>query len=272
MVDEIVNFFQPVVGKIYLDATLGDGGHSQVLLKHGASVIGLDQDQNALNRTQVRLGQPENLKLIKANFKDLSDLNLPPFDGIIFDLGVSTHQLLDPSRGFSFKEGPLDMRMDHSLSVTAADLINGLTEKELSDLFFNLGDEVRAKVYARRIAKARLKHPLNSTRELAELIAYNSPRGKTHPATKIFQALRMAVNLEREALTSALPQAVSLLKKDGTLAVISFHSGEDRLIKVFFKNQANLKIINQKPLTPSMEEVKQNPRARSAKLRLATKI
>lgn len=277
LVDEIISILKPTPKKIFIDATLGDGGHTQKLLEKGALIIGIDQDQDALNRATKRLNLPQpNFILIKDNFQNLTSIcqkiKFDSVDGILFDLGVSTHQLLEPKRGFSFVEGPLDMRMDKKLGVTAADLVNGLTQKELADLFFTLGDERRARVYASRIATSRLKKPITTTKELADIIAFNSPRGKHHPATKVFQALRMAVNLEREVLQDTLPQAVSLLKKGGVLCVISFHSGEDRLVKDFLKVQTNLKIINQKPIVPSPAEIKANPRSRSAKLRAAIKI
>jgi 16S rRNA (cytosine1402-N4)-methyltransferase len=277
LVNEILDIIKPTSKKIIIDATLGDGGHTQSFLDKDARVVGIDQDQDALDRTSKRLkASGRNVTLVKDNFQNLTEicrqLKIKSVDGILFDLGVSTHQLLESKRGFSFQDGPLDMRMDQNLGATASDLVNGLTEKELADLFFTLGDEPRARIYAKRIAQARLKQAITTTKELADIIAFNTPRGKTHPATKIFQALRMAVNLEREALLTALPQASSLLKKGGVLCVISFHSGEDRIVKNFLKNNSDLKINNPKPITPSLEEVKQNPRSRSAKLRSAYKI
>lgn len=274
-VEEILKMVKPKKGSLIIDATLGDGGHSLTFLEKGATVIGIDQDSEAIERSSKRLAKFKNFTAVKSNFSNLSqvvaDLKLKPVDAILFDLGVSTLQLLEPSRGFSFREtGPLDMRMDQQFRATAADLVNGLSEKELTRLFETLGDEPRARVYTKRIVAARQRAPFTTTKQLADLIAHNAPRGRVHPATKVFQALRMAVNLEREAISEALPQAVSILKEGGLLCVISFHSGEDRLIKHFMQT-SNLKIITPKPLVPSESEIKNNPRSRSAKLRIAQK-
>ncbi len=291
---EILTFLHPLPGELFIDATLGDGGHTTLLLAQGATVVGIDQDQQALTRASNRLQHDHPTKrlvigtnrpqdvfpavdglLIQSNFSHLSQLaanyKISGVDGIIFDLGVSTHQLLTSDRGFGFKNpGPLDMRMDQNLSVTAADLVNGLSETELSELFTTLGDEPRASSYAKRIIRARQIAPITTTDQLANIIAKNSPRGRVHPATRVFQALRMAVNLEREALTQVLPQAVTLLNPGGRLCFISFHSGEDRLIKQFLA-KSGLKVITSKPLVPTSSELLTNPRARSAKLRVAIK-
>lgn len=292
---EIIAAFKPQAGDYYLDATLGDGGHTSLLLGHGAKVVALDQDDDALTRAYNRLQEDHPGKkiyiaanrpldklpdgdcwLVKANFADMSqvaaNLHLPLFSGILFDLGVSTHQLLEADRGFSFNQsGPLDMRMDRSLGVTAADLINALSESELADLIFTLGDEPRSKIIAKRIVEQREQHAITTTTQLATIIAHNAPTSRVHPATKVFQALRMAVNLERDSLTRALPSAVALLKKHGILAIISFHSGEDRIVKHFLAQEPTLKATTPKPLVPTVTEVKSNPRSRSAKLRLAQK-
>jgi len=180
-----------------------------------------------------------------------------------------------PQRGFTFQsEGPLDMRMDPDLGVTAADLLMALSQKELTRLLLELGDETFAAKIARRIVKVRQRTPIVTTTQLADLVARIKPHSKIHPATKTFQALRMAVNQERYSLTQALPQALRLLKKQGRLVIISFHSGEDRLVKHFLKEQAesnNLEILTSKPVKPTVLEINQNHKARSAKLRAAAK-
>lgn len=295
MVDQVLKYLDPQSDHWYLDATLGDAGHTLELLRHGSKVLGLDQDPQALDRSQARienqfpdlrlkrLAQPQSVDssldclILKANFAHLKQvvgsLNLPQFSGILFDLGVSTHQLLSPERGFSFQsDAPLDMRMDPSLKVTAADLVNGLRTAELRELFQQLGDEPYAKLIAEKIVSSRQDKPIKTTQQLAQLVSSVKQRsGHLHPATKVFQALRMAVNLERENLKQALPQAVELLSPRSCLVVISFHSGEDRLVKQFFKQAKQLTIINKKPITPRSSEIKQNPRSRSAKLRVAKK-
>ena len=294
LLKEALEYLQVKPGRIYLDATLGDGGHTQAILEKGASVIAIDQDPQALERASARLQSacPDiNIKLdvmlpvtqveaktcllIRSNFANLDQLINLPIDGILFDLGVSTLQILMPQRGFTFQsEGPLDMRMDPDLGVTAADLLMALSQKELTRLLLELGDETFAAKIARKIVKVRQRTPIVTTTQLADLVARIKPHGKIHPATKTFQALRMAVNQERYSLIEALPQALRLLKKQGRLVIISFHSGEDRLVKHFLKKQAesnNLEILTSKPVKPTVLEINQNHKARSAKLRAAAK-
>lgn len=294
LLKEALEYLHVKPGAIYLDATLGDGGHTQAILEKGASVIAIDQDPQALKRASARLQSacPDiNIKLdvklpvtqveaktcllIRSNFANLDQLINLPIDGILFDLGVSTLQILMPERGFTFQsEGPLDMRMDPDLGVTAADLLMALSQKELTRLLLELGDETFAAKIARRIVKVRQRTPIVTTTQLADLVARIKPHGKIHPATKTFQALRMAVNQERYSLIEALPQALRLLKKQGRLVIISFHSGEDRLVKHFLKEQAesnNLEILTSKPVKPTVLEINQNHKARSAKLRAAAK-
>ncbi len=294
LLKEALEYLQVKPGRIYLDATLGDGGHTQAILEKGASVIAIDQDPQALERASARLQSacPDiNIKLdvklpvtqveaktcllIRSNFANLDQLINLPIDGILFDLGVSTLQILMPQRGFTFQsEGPLDMRMDPDLGVTAADLLMALSQKELTRLLLELGDETFAAKIARKIVKVRQRTPIVTTTQLADLVARIKPHGKIHPATKTFQALRMAVNQERYSLIEALPQALRLLKKQGRLVIISFHSGEDRLVKHFLKEQAesnNLEILTSKPVKPTVLEINQNHKARSARLRAAAK-
>lgn len=294
LLKEALEYLQVKPGGIYLDATLGDGGHTQAILEKGASVIAIDQDPQALKRASARLQsacpdinikldvklpvtqvEPKTCLLIRSNFANLDQLVNLPIDGILFDLGVSTLQILMPERGFTFQsEGPLDMRMDPDLGVTAADLLMALSQKELTRLLLELGDETFAAKIARKIVKVRQRTPIVTTTQLADLVARIKPHGKIHPATKTFQALRMAVNQERYSLIQALPQALGLLKKQGRLVIISFHSGEDRLVKHFLKEQAesnNLEILTSKPVKPTVLEINQNHKARSAKLRAAAK-
>ena len=292
---EVKEYLNLQPGGIYLDATLGDGGHTLALLEAGVKVIALDQDPEAIERAEKRLSstlpkvilhqtqspvhdlEKNDCLLLKTNFSRLEEVVKIKLDGILFDLGVSTLQLLKPERGFTFQsDGPLDMRMDPELGVTAADLLNAFSEKELAKLFQELGGETYAKPIAAKIALVRKHQPITTTSQLANLISrVKFPTGKIHPATKVFQALRMAVNLERDALKITLPQAVNLLKPEGRLVIISFHSGEDAIVKLFFRDQAEkgqLKILTSKPVKPTEEEKNINPRSRSAKLRSAQKI
>lgn len=267
----------------YIDATLGGGGHTEEILKKGGKVIAIDQDKesieevtNALN-TYIKSGD---LILINDSFTSLEKIitdslthRLAEITGILFDLGVSSHQLDTPQRGFSFnKDTPLDMRMNPDFGATAADLINGLHEGELTELFEKLGEERFAKRIAGKIVEERKIKPINSTQQLADLIKHSVPKSndKIHPATRVFQALRIAVNDELNALKQALPQALELLSPGGRLVVISFHSLEDRIVKNFFKeseNSGKAKILTVKPIMATLDEQYDNPRARSAKLR-----
>lgn len=279
----------------YLDATLGDGGHTLLIAQAGGRVWALDQDEEALARSEARLVN-EGLKplvmddfhavtsdtrlvLTRGNFEHLAEywkkLNLPPLDGILFDLGASTLQLTSDTRGFSFNsDSPLDMRMDRTSGVTARDLVNALSEKELTRLFGELGGEHSARTLAKAIVAARKSAPLATAKQLADLIARHKPgAGKLHPATKVFQALRMAVNRERPVLIAALTATLEILKPQGRLVLIAFHEGEDAIVKHFFKDQADLNrlhILTSKPVTPTAAEINHNPRARSAKLRAAS--
>ncbi len=274
--------------KKYIDATLGGGGHSEEIVKRGGILLGIDQDPEAISFASERLKKAcpglTPPVFAKGNFTSISRLarenDFDKVDGVLFDLGVSSHQLETSYRGFSFnQEGSLDMRMDPGLSVTAKDLVNGLNEGELSKLFLKLGEEKLAKRYARAICGARAGRQIETGDELAKIIMEHAPPGKKyeriHPATRVFQALRIAVNDELNSLKEALPQALELLNPEGRLVVISFHSLEDGIVKRFFlENQQKnvLKIINQKPVVPTEKEIKLNPRSRSAKLRGAEKL
>lgn len=286
---------------IYVDATVGCGGHACETAKRLKSglLIGIDCDKEALRCAEETLGDfATKIKLIKANFKDLAnildDLHIESVDGILFDLGVSSLQLESAHRGFSFqKEGPLDMRMDLSSKLTAKDIVNSYPADELAQLFKKFGEERWAKRIAREIVRQRAQAEIQNTKQLAEVVRSAIPmaarrRLHIHPATKVFQALRIAVNDELENLKIALQAGFSKLRKGGVMAVISFHSLEDRIVKDFFKEKAKScicppglpicrcnKKVEASPfklIRPSEQEIKGNPRARSAKLRAVRKI
>lgn len=301
LLKEVLELLGVKKGGRYIDATVGGGGHAEAILKAGGGILGIDCDPEALEYARKRLsqacptsriGQQADTRslgafkwtLVKGNFANLKKIaeeyRFKEVDGILFDLGVSSHQLETPSRGFSFNtEADLDMRMDPNLKVTAADLVNGLNEGELYELFTKLGEEHYSRQIARNICRAHRIIPIKTCNQLAEIIIKSVPsRGKfdrTHPATRVFQALRIAVNDELNNLKAALPQTLDLLKPGGKLTVLSFHSLEDRIVKNFFKEQEKekrLKVLLKRPLTPSKEEISENPRSRSAKLRVAEKI
>ncbi|HQM38393.1 MAG TPA: 16S rRNA (cytosine(1402)-N(4))-methyltransferase RsmH [Candidatus Bipolaricaulis anaerobius] len=275
LVAEVVRFLAPAPAALIVDATVGTGGHAEALLARGARVIGIDQDPAALDRARERLRPyTDRVQLLPGNFRDLPALvpPVPRVDGVLFDLGASSLQFDSPERGFSFlAAGPLDMRMDPTAPVTAADLVNRLPEAELARILWEYGEER----YARRIARAIVQQrPLRTTTELARLVAclYPPGRHRIHPATRTFQALRIAVNDELGALEAGLAGAVRLLAPGGVLCVISFHSLEDRIVKHFLRREAltgRLEVLTKKPLRPEEDEVSRNPRARSAKLRAA---
>lgn len=277
LLNETIKGLKVKPGGKYIDCTLGGAGHTQEIVRLGGITLAIDQDIDAIkNANDLKL---ENLTVYNGNFAHLKEiaqkLKFENVDGILFDLGVSTHQLEDEKRGFSFNSNaPLDMRMDQKLTVSAKDLVNVLNEGELSELIYKLGEERFAKRIAKGIMLARKLHEIETCNELASIILKVRPRSKfdrTHPATRTFQALRIAVNDELNSLKSALPQASELLTRGGRVVVLSFHSLEDRIVKNYFKEDKNLITITDKPITPSNDEIKFNPRARSAKLRIAEK-
>ncbi len=275
-------------GKWYLDCTLGDGGHSLEILRQGGKVVGIDVDPQSLERAGKRLKgagySNQDFILIKGNFRDLKNLIFSQTDtveskfaGAIFDLGVSSLQLESPERGFSFtKMGPLDMRMDPTLQVRALDLVNALSRKELYELFTNLGEETYAWAMANVVVRTREVKPFTTTVQLAELVErVAGRREKIHPATRVFQALRIAVNDELGAIEEGLNQIIDLLEKNGHIVVISFHSLEDRIVKNTFREWADKglgKILTKKPLLPGEAEITKNPRSRSAKMRVFQRL
>ena len=277
LVAEVRGFLHPRPGKLIVDATVGTGGHAEDFLRHGAAVVGIDRDPHALALARDRLaGFGERVRLVHGNFRDLpgllSSLGLGRVDGVLFDLGASSLQLGSPERGFSFSsDGPLDMRMDPGSSTTASDLVNHLPEQELARILGEYGEERYARRIARAIVRAR---PLRTTLELASLVARAYPPGRhrIHPATRTFQALRIAVNDELGALEAGLAGAGEVLAPGGVLAAIAFHSLEDRIVKRFLRREAvagRLEVLTKRPVVPKEEEVARNPRSRSAKLRAA---
>lgn len=275
LLKEVLDYLRIEKDRWYLDATLGDGGFSLEILKRGGKVLGLDVDPTAVDRTRIRFQQDginqDRYCLIRGNFKDIDqEIGNKNFWGVIFDLGVSSSQIDTPQRGFSFQDfGPLDMRMDPNLLVTAADLINGLNYGELTKLFKTYGEERRAQEIARSVLGAR---PLNNTKQLADVIGHIVP-GKDRITTlaRVFQSLRIAVNDELNALRESLPKALLVTKAGGRILVIVFHSLEDRIVKNTFKDWANQNkgvVITKKPIMAQDVEVNQNIRSRSAKLRV----
>lgn len=270
-----------------LDCTVGYGGHAEMLLKSspiGTTVIGLDQDSQAIDFCRRRLNRfGDRIVLRQGNYRDLkahlADTGIETVDGVLFDFGVSSPQLDDPSRGFSFqREGPLDMRMDQTIGKTAADLVNHSPEHELADIIFQYGEERYARRIARAIVQERQRRPVETTGALVSIIARSVPasyrHGRIHCATRTFQALRITVNHELDFLESSLRDATEVLASGGRICAISFHSLEDRIVKHTFRSlsqgpEATLSILTKKPVLPATAECDANPRSRSAKLRVA---
>lgn len=288
MLNETLELLNIKKDGIYVDGTLGLGGHAQAVisrLSEKGRFIGLDQDTDALNQAKENLEVGSvNCDFVHSNFEKipevLIDKGINRVDGILLDLGVSSLQLDNPERGFSFRSnGPLDMRMDYSKGQTAAYLVNTLSEHELSTILSEYGEEKNHKRIAREIVQARVKEPIKTTAQLAQLIqkVAGPVRGfKTlHPATRSFQALRIAVNCELDVLKKVIPAVFQLLSLEGRLVIISFHSLEDRIVKTIFRELADEKritLLTKKPLRPTDEETKINPRARSARVRGMIKI
>lgn len=299
--DEVLAFLQPSAGGRYIDGTVGAGGHASGILaasEPDGRLLGFDRDPQAIAFARERLAPfGERAMLVTASYASMGDIapqhGFDAVDGILLDLGLSSRQLADAERGFSFiQEGPLDMRFDTRVGESAADLVNNLSAEELADIFWQYGEERQS----RRIARLIVAHrPLYTTRELADLIASNvkrpsGPAGRRHPATQVFQALRIAVNAELDAVEHGITAALGLLKPAGRLVVISFHSLEDRLVKHTFRDQsrtcvcppeqpictcggrAEVELLTRKAVKASEQEVEVNPRSRSARLRAVARV
>ena len=311
LVDEVIQFLQPKNHGFYLDGTVGLGGHAAAILQQSAPkgfLLGIDLDSEALAIAKQRLHEyKERVTLVDGNFAHLDRLHqlsqgsretepmIPQIDGILLDLGVSSLQLDTPARGFSFTHsGPLDMRMNASQSLSAARVVNRHPEDALATIFTQFGQERWAKKIARRIVHARKRKPISTTGQLAEIVLDAIPPKSTgwriHPATRVFQALRICINDELKNLHSGIHCAAAALKPGGRLCIISFHSLEDRIVKEQFRNLSRacicppktpicvcqhtptLQILTKRPIVPTPDEIRHNPRSRSAKLRVAMKI
>src|SRR5947209_1656630 len=294
---EVFELLKPKAGLLVLDATCGGGGHTEALLESGADVLALDQDPDAVRHVTERLAHLGRRIIVRqANFRHadclLDELGIRTIGGALLDLGVSSRQLENAERGFSFmRNGPLDMRMDPRAQLTAAAIVNEYSEEQLTRLFRELGEEPAARRIASLIVKMRKSAPFRETLPLARAIEKLVGRhGRHHPATQVFQALRMEVNDELGALEEGLRALTARLERGGRIAVIAFHSLEDRIVKNFFRDRSrewldkpewpapqrnpdyDLKLITPKPAEPTEEERRTNPRSRSAKLRVAEKI
>ncbi|MDR2761993.1 MAG: 16S rRNA (cytosine(1402)-N(4))-methyltransferase RsmH [Planctomycetaceae bacterium] len=305
MVDEIIELLNPTEGGIYVDGTLGGGGHAIAIykkIKTKGTIIGIDSDKDAINRTESQLKKifcnnnsdslihsEGAIRLVHANYtyaqEALKMLGIDKVDGILLDLGLSSDQLNDTERGFSFNaNGKLDLRFDTSEDEPAHTLVNRLKEEDLASIIFQYGEEKYARKIAREIIVTRKTKNIETANELAEIVRncvpkkipvnrrYNSRSIIIDPATKTFQALRIAVNKELESLKTILNIAPKILKQNGKIIVISFHALEDRIVKNTFKNNSQWNIVTKKPLVSSKTELQKNPRSRSAKLRCATLI
>jgi 16S rRNA (cytosine1402-N4)-methyltransferase len=300
MLNEVLHYLACRRGGTYVDCTVGLGGHSEAVLREigpDGFLIGVDRDDHALQLARERLTNGRRVKLFHENFKNLplilNNLHVSEVDGILLDLGVSSLQLMSPQRGFSFTtEGPLDMRMDTTQKLTAADLVQQLAEEELAEIFYKYGEEKKSKQIARRIVRQRDIEPITTTGQLARIVQSVIKFGKKriHPATRVFQSLRIAVNDELKGLKEFIADAIRFLKGGGRMVVIAFHSLEDRIVKTEFNllsgkcvcfrpaEECNcprkkvVRLLTRKPVQPTEEEVHRNPRSRSAKLRSVEKL
>lgn len=301
LLDEVIDFLDVKEGGAYIDGTVGSGGHAEAILnKMGEDgfLLGLDRDEDAVGRAKQRLNKyGEKADVVKGNYADIKEISenkgLKRANGVLLDLGVSSEQLDEAARGFSFRfDGPLDMRMDRGKREKAEDLVNGGSRDELADVFRKFGEERKSAVIASAIVRERAKGPITTTGRLAAIIekAVGGRRGKTHPATRSFQALRIFVNAELEHLLRGLSGGLDVLAEGGRMVVISYHSLEDRIVKNFFREHAGrwqslqaggrewhgsmpkVKIITRKPVAATGKELERNSRARSAKLRAAERL
>ena len=282
LLDEVLEYLSPVPGGVYVDGTLGMGGHSEAILSRCAPdgrVIAFEWDEEAIAISRKRLSRfGERLTIVRRNFAEIvsgmQGLGIETVDGILIDIGLSSLQLDRGGRGFSFqRDEPLDMRMDIRQDTTAASLLASCSEEQLADIFFYFGEEYQARPIAATIVRAREKQPVLTSKQLAGLVAAAVPRRfhpkKIHVATKVFQALRIAVNTELENLARILDEAVVLLRPGGRFCVISFHSLEDRIVKRKFRENILLEVLTPRPVMPQAGEIEANPRSRSARMRVA---
>lgn len=293
LVDEVIQYLDPKSNENFVDATIDGGGHTMAILeknKPEGKVLGIDLDKTLLENLKFKIKNlhlENRVILVQGNFKNLKEIikNTCPdwnqkVNGVLFDLGMSSWQLEESGKGFSFKRNePLDMRFDSSQELTAKDIVNYWPEYEIEKILREYSEERYARKIAKEIVSERQKKPIFTTFELVEVIKKAVPRnyerGRIHPATRTFQALRVATNQELENLRLVLPQAMEVLQENGRIVVISFHSLEDRIVKNFFREKAKeekLKILTKKPVRASEEEIQKNPRAHSAKLRAAVKL
>lgn len=300
LLKEMLEALAPKAGEVYLDATFGAGGYSKAILEStGCSLYAIDRDESAKQFAAVLEKKfPKNFTFLRGKFSDSVELlaaqNVTELDGMVFDIGVSSMQFDDKSRGFSFdSDAKLDMRMDQANPFSAYELVNETSEEELAKIIKEFGDEPKAKQIAKKIALARKSAPITSCRDLAEIVrSLYFGYSKTDPATRTFQALRIFVNQELDELKAALASSITLLKKGGRLVVVSFHSLEDSIVKSFLKKEAgldqtysryqpeniqeksarNFHVITKSAISPSKEEIAANPRARSSKMRIAVKL
>ncbi|SUU92481.1 Ribosomal RNA small subunit methyltransferase H [Anaerococcus octavius] len=298
LADEVIENLNIKPDGIYVDLTLGKGGHSKRILEklsENGRLIALDQDQDALNAAKKNLSDYPNVTFIKSNFEDidkvLDQLEISKIDGALMDIGVSSYQIDNAQRGFSYMhDGPLDMRMDANNELTAEKIVNGYSLDELQEIFSKYGEERFSKTIARNIVETRNKQRIDTTFKLRDLVNKSVKTKEVHPEKRVFQALRIEVNRELEVLEKTLQKVIDYLNKDARLCVISFHSLEDRIVKNTFKelekdcicppdlpvcvcnHKAKVKIITKKPITASKKELKENSRAKSAKLRVCKRI
>jgi len=290
MLEQVLAYLDPGPGKVIVDATVGMGGHALEIARRispSGRLIAIDRDKESLEHAQERLKDFSGIaEFVYGNFSDIQEivkrLNIHAIDGIVLDLGVSMFQLTQPDRGFSFtREGPLDMRLDRNSYISAYDLVNNLNEDEISNLLWSFGQERWHNRIAHRLVEERRKQPIATTAQLSDIVMRAIPprfrryHYRIHPATRTFQAVRIAVNRELEALEQVLARAIPLLAPGGRICVIAFHSLEDRAVKWAFRTAAAeglVKILTPKPLTPSEEEMRVNPSSRSSKFRAVEKI
>jgi len=287
MADEAVGFLVTRPGGFFIDATAGGGMHTLLIvsrLDSSGKVLAIDRDAEAVAETENKVQQfASQVKVLRGDFANVKELvfeaGIATVNGILFDLGVSSHQLDSAERGFSYREsGPLDFRMDRQSALTAADVVNGYPAEKLARIFFELGEEKNSRKIAAAIVEARRRRPLETTRELAEVVtAVTNPRWVNKTLSRVFQAIRLEVNEEIGQLKAGLEATPELLESGGRLVVIAYHSLEDRIVKNFIRDRAGkdspvFRILTKKPVVPSSTEIKSNPRARSAKMRVAEKI